>query len=96
MKLPARVRISRLPGPPGEALWQQLRRLSEAHAPRLARLVELPSGDVACFVVIAGGRPVGYLLAERTAGTWSRTLVLESTWRGRGIEGALEEALGEE
>ena len=90
MKLPARVRLSRLPAPPGEALQVQMRRLSE-HAP-LERLRELPSADVACWVVIAGGKLIGFLLAERDGTDWRETLALEATWRGKGIEDALHEA----
>lgn len=93
MKLPARVRLSRLPGPPGNALQAQLRRLNPEHADLFKRLSELPSPDLACTVVIAGGKIVGYLLAEREEGEWSETLALEPAWRGRGIEEALREEL---
>ncbi|WP_027482077.1 hypothetical protein [Deinococcus pimensis] len=92
MNLPARVRISRLPGPPGDALRAQLARLSPDLAPAL--LARLPSPDVVCLVVIAGGRTVGALLAERAeGGAWRETLAMEASWRGRGIEAALREEL---
>ena len=90
--LPARVRLSRLTEPPGQGVLAQLRRLSP-HAP-LARLAELPSPALACFVALAGGKIVGFLLAEGVpgengAGAWRETLALEASWRGRGIEDAL-------
>jgi len=91
--LPARVRISRLPGPPGNAVRQQLQRLTPPDA-ALARLADLPKDGLVCLVVIAGGRTVGFLLAERDdAGGWHETLTLEASWRGRGIEAALREEL---
>ena len=43
--------------------------------------------------MIAGGKTVGYLLAEREDGGWRETLALEPSWRGRGIEEALREEL---
>lgn len=87
VKLPARVRLSRLPGPPGDALLAQMRRLSP-HAP-LEVLRELPSPTVTCLVVIAGGSLVGFLLRSGE----EEHLALEATWRGRGIEDALREEL---
>lgn len=91
VKLPARVRITRLPGPPGDALLAQMRRL-DSRAP-LERLAELPSDDLLCLAVIAGGKLVGFLLAERQGSEWHETRVLEATWRGRGIEEALRAEL---
>ena len=39
---------------------------------------------------------VGCLLAERhTQGPWTRTLVLDPSWRGKGIEAAFEQAADE-
>lgn len=89
VKLPARVRLSRLPGPPGEGVLSALRRLAP-EAP-LDRLAALPREGLVCAVVIAGGKVVGFALrdgAEEFSG-------LEPTWRGRGIEAALAEELAQ-
>ncbi|WP_083865871.1 hypothetical protein [Deinococcus peraridilitoris] len=91
MKLPARVRISRLPGPPEGTLLTQMRRLNPQFA--LGAPGEPAPDDFVCLVVIAGGKPVGFLVAQRTGTQWQETQALESTWRGRGIEEALQAEL---
>lgn len=87
--LPARVRLSRLPGTPGPALLAQLQRLADtAGQPAVgARLADL-SPQAACWVALAGGRPVALLLAEASG----LQLAVDSGWRGRGLEEALERA----
>ncbi len=91
MPLPARVRLSRLSEPPGEALLGRLRQL--APQTPLERLRDLPAADLICLLAVAGGRVVGVLLAEREGERWAQTLVLEAAWRGRGVEDALRAEL---
>ena len=94
--LPARVRLTRLPGPPGMALLSQLERLARSDGgqdfgSRLAALG--PERD--CWVALAGGRPVALLLAEQSGPTQTHTLAVDPAWRGRGLEEALIQAAAE-
>ncbi|AWN22042.1 hypothetical protein DKM44_01310 [Deinococcus irradiatisoli] len=84
--LPARVRVSRLPLPPASAVQARLRALfGETEVSGAPLLSGLSAGAVA----VAGGKIIGAALH------WpgGEALKLESGWRGRGIEEALQDLL---
>jgi hypothetical protein len=85
--LPARVRVSRLPLPPAPAV---LLRLTDWFAAAPPPYQQLQAGAVA----LAGGTLIGAALSwSGTAGEPVQALHLDSGWRGRGIEAALQELL---
>lgn len=78
--LPARVRVSVLPLPVAPAVAEKLRVLLPG-----APLETLTAGAVA----VAGGKVIGAALGWQGG----QEQALETGWRGRGIEEALEETL---
>ena len=86
--LPARVRVSELPNLPGETVLNQLKKLEPGQAHTLENL-QLEPGRVRMAVALAGGSPIGY--AVRVDGVLS--VVIPASWRGKGIEAALEGTL---
>ena len=80
--LPARVRVSRLPLPVAPNVASQLRRLLPAVA--LNTVTQAAAA-------LAGGRVVG--VAVVAPGGYAQSI--ETGWRGKGIEQALMEAVGQ-
>lgn len=91
--LPARVRVSRLPLPLTAAVQARLKALFAAQllADPDQTLLNLAAGAVA----VAGGKIIGAALCWPTehSHTLPVSLQLESGWRGRGIEEALQALL---
>lgn len=87
-QLPARVRVSELSNLPSETVLRQLRRLELEQAERLENL-RLEPGKVRLAVALAGGSPIGYALRKGL----ELTVVVAASWRGKGIEAALEHLL---
>jgi len=83
--LPARVRVSRLPLPITPNVAAQLRRLLPG--------LELAHVTLAA-AALAGGRVVGAAVwVEGTGHPGAAHQGIEAGWRGKGLEGALEQAL---
>jgi len=73
---------------PSEAVLKQLGRLEPGQIHRLENL-NLEPNKVRLAVALAGGSPIGYAVRRNL----ELTVVVAASWRGKGIEGALETLL---
>jgi len=86
------VRVSELSHVPSENVLKQLRRLELGQAKVLENLSLEPgkgAGQTRLAVALAGGSPIGYALRRDL----ELMVVVAASWRGKGIEGALETLL---
>ncbi|WP_424949813.1 hypothetical protein [Deinococcus sp.] len=84
--LPARIRVFRLPLPPTPNVAAQLRRL----------LPEVnPATVTRAAAALAGGRVVGAAVQAGMGTEMNIRLGIEAGWRGKGLEQALQDALGQ-
>jgi len=82
------VRVSELSHLPSEAVLGKLGRLEPEQSVRLENL-SLEPGKVRLAVALAGGSPIGYALRRDL----ELTVVVAASWRGKGVEAALENLL---
>ena len=82
------MRVSELSHLPSETVLRQLTRFEPGQA-KVFENFSLEPGKVRLAVALAGGSPIGYAVRRNL----ELTVVVAASWRGKGIEAALEHLL---